>query len=188
MIFEVLQVITEEVNAFLDGVTISLENIANIDAESDTDTDGVILTLLNMQEEFALKNIPNNYVSGTEVNYKNPKVNLNLYVLFSANNSTYIESLKSISKVIQFFQGKRIFTQSNTNFERTSEMSNLKNFRFIMDLYTPTFEELNFIWGTLGGKQYPSVIYKITYIEIERDIIINKGTVLTEINTKAKNN
>ncbi len=189
MIFEILQVITEEINNFFDGNTVTLENIANIDSDADgiADTSGVILTLLNMQEEFALKNIANTYVIGNEVNYKNPKVNLNLYILFCANNTTYIESLKSISKVIQFFQGKRVFTQANSIFENTSDMQNLKNFKFIIDLYTPSFEELNFIWGTLGGKQYPSVLYKISSIEIERDILLGKGEVITEINKNARN-
>ena len=125
MIFEILQVITEEINHFFEGNTISLENIASIETDGDggaSDSSGVILTLLNMQEEFALKNSSNNYIRGTEVFYKNPKVNLNLYILFSANNTSYTESLKSISKVIQFFQGKRVFTQANSNFENTSEM------------------------------------------------------------------
>lgn len=190
MIFEILQVITEDINTFFGENNVTLENIANIDSDGDgvADTNGVLLTLLNLQEETTLKNISNNYISGTEVFYKNPKVNLNLYILFSANNSSYTESLKSVSKVIQFFQGKRIFTQANSNFENTSEMQNLKNFKFIVDLFTPSFEELNFIWGTLGGKQYPSVLYKISSIEIERDILTDKGTVITEINNEATNN
>lgn len=190
MIFEILQVITEEVNGYIDGSPITLENIATIDDDSDnqSDTNGVILTLLNMQEEYALKNISNNYKNGNDVEYKNPKVNLNLYILFSAKKSTYIESLKSLSKVVEFFQGKRIFTQSNTNFKREGDMINVKNFRFIVDLFTPTFEEQNFIWGTLGGKQFPSVMYKVTSIEIERDLLLSKGTLISGINTNAKNN
>ena len=190
MIFEILEVIRQEVNSFFGDSTVSLENIASIDSDADgssTDSSSVMLTLLNMNEEYALKNISNNYISGTEVIYKNPKINLNLYILFSANNSSYSESLKSISKVIQFFQGKRIFTQANSTFEHTSEMENLKNFKFIVDLFTPSFEELNFIWGTLGGKQYPSVLYKISSIEIERDMITSKGKVILEINNEAKN-
>lgn len=191
MIFEILQVITEEVNGYIEDSPIVLENIAFIDdggGGQDAETEGVILTLLNMQEEYALKNISNNYINGNDVEYKNPKVNLNLYILFGAKKGSYIESLKSLSKIVEFFQGKRIFTQSNTNFKREGDMLNVKNFRFIVDLFTPTFEEQNFIWGTLGGKQYPSVMYKITSIEIERDLLLNKGTVISGINTNAKNN
>jgi len=188
MIFEVLQVITEEVNAYFGSTAISLENIANVEQDGEADSQGVFLSLLNMKEEYALKNRSNNEISGTEVSYKNPKVSLNLYLLFSANNATYKESLKSISKLIQFFQGKRIFTQDNTNFKKEDEMLNVKNFRFIVDLFTPSFEELNFIWGTLGGKQYPSVIYKVSLIEIERDNILRKGQVIAGLGTNLNNN
>ena len=188
MIFEVLQVVTEEVNAYFGTSAVSLENIANIEQDGEADSQGVFLTLLNMKEEYALKNRSNNQINGTEVSYKNPKVSLNLYLLFSANNSTYKESLKSISKVIQFFQGKKIFTQDNTNYKKEGEMLNVKNFRFITDLFTPSFEEMNFIWGTLGGKQYPSVIYKVSLIEIERDVTLKKGSVISGLGTNMNNN
>ena len=96
--------------------------------------------------------------------------------------------MKSLAKVIEFFQGKRIFTQDNTNFKKEDELLNVNNFRFIVDLFTPSFEELNFIWGTLGGKQYPSVIYKVSLIEIERDAIMKKGSVILELETPINNN
>jgi hypothetical protein len=144
--------------------------------------------LLNLKEEYTLKNESNHRISGTNVVYKNPKVNLNLYLLFSANNATYKESLKSIAKIIQFFQGKKIFTQDNTNFKKEGEMLDVKNFRFVTDLFTPSFEELNFIWGTLGGKQYPSVIYKLSLIEIEREAILGKGSVISGLGTNLNNN
>jgi len=188
MIFEILQIITEEVNDYFGVNTVSLENIANIEQEGEGDSSGVVLTLLNMKEEYALKNHSNNQVNGTEVNYKNPKINLNLYVLFSANNSTYTESLKSISKVMQYFQGKRVFTQENTTFLREGELSNVNNFRFLVDLFTPSFEELNYIWGALGGKQYPSTIYKVSLIEIERDVTLKKGVVISGLSNDLNNN
>lgn len=188
MIYEVLQVITEEVNNYFNVNTVTLENIANAEQEGDGDTNGIVLTLLSMKEEFTLKNQSNYQINGTEVSYKNPKVNLNLYILFSANNTTYIESLKSISKIIEFFQGKRIFTQANTNFLREGDMLDVKDFKFIVDLYTPSFEELNFIWGTLGGKQYPSAIYKISLIEIERDVVLKKGAVISGLDNELNSN
>ena len=89
---------------------------------------------------------------------------------------------------MSLFQGKRIFTQDNTNFKKEDELLNVNNFRFIVDLFTPSFEELNFIWGTLGGKQYPSVIYKVSLIEIEGDAIMKKGTVILELETPINNN
>lgn len=185
MIFEVLQIITEEVNTYFKGNSVSLGNIANVVSEQDDNhgaTD-IILTLLNLQEETTLKNNPNYVVEGHKVIYKNPIVNLNLFILFSANNTGYIEALKHLSKVIEFFQGKKVFTQANTTYNRDNiAMSNIKEFRFMVDLFTPTFEELNFVWGTLGGKQIPSVIYKVSLIQMEREVILSKGGVITQVN------
>ncbi len=181
MIFETLQVIKEEVDAYFEGATISLENIATLDEEGEGggDSGDVILSLINMQEEFALKNNSNNYINNTDVQYKNPRVHLNLYILFGVTNSLYTEALKNLTKIVEFFQGKKVFTQGNTNFKREGDMLNVGDFRFIVDLYTPSFEELNFIWGTLGGKQYPSVIYKVTLLEIERNQVTRSGQVIS---------
>ena len=192
MIYDVLQVITEEVNSYFEGNPVSLENIATVMDSDGNDnqntTTDIVLSLLNMQEEFAMKNISNNYSTGTTVDYRNHKVNLNLYVLFSATNALYTEALKGVSKIIEFFQGKSVFTQANSSFIREGDMMDVGDFRFSISLYTPTFEELNFIWGTLGGKQYPSVLYKVSLIELERkDAGVERGSLITEINNQLKN-
>ncbi len=185
MLFEVLQIITEEVNGYFEGNPVSLDNIASIASEQG-DTGGtatdIILTLLNLQEEVTLKNRPNYSINGTNITYKNPIVNLNLYILFSANNDKYDEALKNLSKVIEFFQGKKVFTQANTTYNRDNvAMSDITNFKFVVDLFTPTFEELNFVWGTLGGKQIPSVMYKVSLVELEREAVLSKGGLITEV-------
>ncbi|WP_109851189.1 DUF4255 domain-containing protein [Aquimarina sp. AU58] len=195
MIFEVLQIITEEVNNFFDieleEKPVSLDNIAFIESEDDepSDSNNIVLSLLHTEEETTMKNILNHEIEGTKVVYKNNKVHLNLYIMFSANRNDYKESLKSVSKVVEFFQSKRIFTQSNTNFDRDLDgMDQIGNFKFTVDLFTPSFEEMNFIWGTLGGKQYPSIIYKISLLEVERDVTQSEGSLITEINGNLKRN
>jgi hypothetical protein len=148
-----------------------------------------VLSLLHTEEETTMKNMLNHEIEGTKVVYKNNKVHLNLYIMFSANRNDYKESLKSVSKVVEFFQSKRIFTQSNTNFDRDLDgMDQIGNFKFTVDLFTPSFEEMNFIWGTLGGKQYPSIIYKISLLEVERDVTQSEGSLITEINGNLKRN
>ncbi|WP_405205923.1 DUF4255 domain-containing protein [Aquimarina sp. LLG6339-5] len=195
MIFEVLQIITEEVNNFfnieIEEKPVSLDNIAFVESEDDepSNSNNIVLSLLHTEEESTLKNILNHKIEGTKVVYKNNKVNLNLYIMFSANRNDYKESLKSISRVVEFFQSKKIFTQSNTNFDRDLDgMDQIGDFKFTTELFTPSFEEMNFIWGTLGGKQYPSVIYKVSVLEIERDVTQSEGSLITEINGSLKRN
>ena len=191
MIFQVLQIIKEELNGyFTDENPVELANIATIaSGEDNNEESDIILTLINIDEESTLKNVPNYKVEGTTVSYKNPKVNINLYILFSANNKLYTESLKSVSRIIEFFQGKNVFTHLNTNFNRDeAEMQGLGDFKFITELYTPSFEQLSYIWGVLGGKQYPSVLYKVRLLEIERDVLQSQGAVITNINATLNKN
>ncbi|KLT68477.1 DUF4255 domain-containing protein [Flavobacterium sp. ABG] len=190
MIFEVIQIITEQVNSYLDEIglekTIVAENIAFLESQNETIAtnldDKVALTLINLDEEATLKNVPNHAIENTKTIYKNSIINLNLYILFSANRTKYINSLNDISKIIAFFQGKKLFTQANTIYNRNNvAMANIDNFRFTVELYTPTFEELNYIWGTLGGKQLPSALYKVSMIQIERNIAQGEGELISRI-------
>jgi hypothetical protein len=189
MLFEVIQIIAEQVNSYLEecGLEKSVfsENIALLESQDDNAqnlVDKVALSLLNLQEESTLKNFPNQAIENAKVVYKNKIINLNLYILFSANRSTYLKSLNDISKIIEFFQGKRLFTQANTVYDRNNtSMANVENFRFTVELYTPTFEEMNFIWGTLGGRQLPSALYKVSMIQVERNIVRGEGQLITKI-------
>ena len=189
MIFEIIQIITEQVNNYLEEIgldkSVVAENIAFLESQNeDIGTalkDGVALTLINLDEEATLKNFPNHTIENTKTIYKNSIINLNLYLLFSANRDKYLNSLNDISKIIAFFQGKKLFTQANTIYNRNNiAMSNIDNFRFTVELYTPTFEELNYIWGTLGGKQLPSALYKVSMIQIERNIAQAEGQLIGE--------
>jgi len=42
--------------------------------------------------------------------------------------------------------------------------------RIIMELYTLTFEQINHLWGSLGGKQVPFVMYKARLVKIQHQI------------------
>ncbi|WP_186757794.1 DUF4255 domain-containing protein [Echinicola salinicaeni] len=195
MIFEILKILTGEVNEYfkqleMDDSSLILDNVALIDSQSDSAEalkDKTILSLINLREEVTLKNFPNNLNDGNIVSYKNPKVNINLFLIFCANRTQYNKSLKDLSRILEFFQSKKVFTQSNTSYDRDlDEMSAVRNFRFTLELFTPTFEELNYIWGTLGGRQYPSVFYRMNLIEIERDIVNAEQSVITEIHRNYK--
>lgn len=195
MIFEVIQIITEQVNNYLFEIggerPVVPGNIAFLESKNDetagTLEDSVALTLINLDEEATLKNFPNHTVLDNKTIYKNSVINLNLYLLFSANRDFYINSLSDISKIIAFFQGKKLFTQANTIFNRNNvAMANVDNFKFTIELYTPTFEELNYIWGTLGGKQLPSALYKVSMIQIERNMSQSEGALIRQIKGNTK--
>lgn len=183
MLFETCQILTNELNSYFSDNPVSMGNVANFvqDGNGNTTVGPVFLTLLNLKEITSLKNIPNYSIENQKVKYKNPKVNLDIYVLFSVNQSAYDEALKKLGKVVEFFQGKSMFNQDNTPFEREGDLSNVGDFYFTLELFTPTFEQLNYIWGTLGGKQYPAVIYKVSVLQIDRARVTAEGTIITSI-------
>lgn len=189
MIYEALQIISEQLDSYLSSAGLNnlviLENIAlleSADENADNLKGKLILTLLNLQEESALRNIPNYRVKDGKTEYRNPPVHLNFYLLISANCDTYDKSLRSLSKTIQFFQGKKVFTSTNTVYNRNNVAFDVIDyFRFNLELYTLSLEELNHVWGTLGGRQLPSVVYKVQLLEIEQDIKLATSGVITHI-------
>ena len=181
MIYETLQILKEQIDDYFSEIglvdSIILDNIAlwesgNYDAEK----------LNELEEEATLKNSPYYKLNNLKTEYKNPPVHLNLYLLICASFQAYDRSLRSISKVIEFFQSKKVFTSTNTAYNRNNvSMDVLDHFKFNVDIYTPTFEELNNIWGTLGGRQMPSVIYKVQLIQIESDKKLAASEAITQI-------
>lgn len=196
MLYEALQILKNEVNVFLfqEGLgsgNIELQNIALLDSEHESSAlmfNKIVLTLLTIDEETTLRNFTNNRIVGGKTEIRNEKINLNLYVLFSGNMTSYENSLIYISKILQFFQGKNLFTPSNSQrIESIYNANGLNDFRFTMELYTPTFEDLNYIWGTLGGKQFPSALYKMSLVTIEHNVPVTESALITQTRNIANN-
>lgn len=188
MIYQTLEILTTQINKHLrtktnDDSELILENIAKQDDATITKLkDRVVVTLLNMEEESTLKNIPNTSINDGKIIYKNNKINLNIYVLFASNRTAYDKALISIHNIIAFFQSKKVFTQANTPITSSNSLiNNLKEFKFTVELFTPSFEQLNYIWGTLGGKSVPSVVYRISSIEIVSNTINETGPLITNV-------
>ncbi len=145
-----------------------LENIAQYEFGANLgDQEGrIIMSVVNVEQDAVLRNAKTyTSISETEVRYHNPAISLNLYVLFSAVNNSYDEALKDLSELILCFQKKMVFTGSDIpNFNAAPLIEKL-----IFDYYSMTFEQLNHLWGILGGKYYPSVMYKVRLVTIFGD-------------------
>jgi hypothetical protein len=167
-------------DAILDAQEVILANISALEEQQGALAGRVILTLVNIEEESALKN-GSYYVrntAGNTIESISPAVYLNLYFLFSAtlpaaedpNNLNYANALNRISKIIELFQAKKEFTLRNTPWFRVVEPLNrrlVNELRLHPELYTLTFEQINHLWGSLGGKQSPSVMYKVRLVRIQ---------------------
>lgn len=186
MLFEVLEIMSQQVQDYT-GKDVVLRNIALIDDPNNNQLeDTILLSLINMSEENTMKNFKNLRTVGGLTMTKQPVINLNLYVMFCVNRGIngYPEELSDLSEIVEFFQGKKVFTQSNTNYNHSANpvnpLSDLDNFKFHVELYTPTFEEQSYIWGSLGGKQRPSAVYKVSVVQIESESVQSQGGIITE--------
>ena len=116
--------------------------------------------------------------------YKEAPIQVNIYIIIAAIGSNYVESLLKISRVIEFFQFNTFTTPlSHPCLNPQIEQLNL-------DLYFVNFEQLNHIWATLGGKYYPSVLYKIRQLRLGSPKALEKEAPLINeiiINSAASN-
>jgi hypothetical protein len=186
MIFEIIKILALQVENYTD-LNVELGNIANVDSQNGNGLNNrTVVTLVNYNEEGTLRNVPNRRIEGDRSYLQQPSVSLNLFLLFSNTRNNYEEALKDISKVLEYFQSHRVFTQSNTDYNR-AKYPNLDNFQFHMDLHSISFEDLNYIWGSLGGKQYPSVLYKLRVVNIAEDHVIDQAGILGQTSLNAQN-
>ena len=166
MISKVLNVLKDKLNTadiIEDNVVVA--DVAKHDDGTSGLSDKVIITLLNVQEESTLKNAPryNKIMAGdTALKYEmRDPAYINLYVMISANRSSYDISLASISKVIEVIQANNVLKYVDISTDRS------KDFSFRTEMHSVPFEQLSYVWGLLGGKVMPSVLYKISVIKIE---------------------
>jgi hypothetical protein len=193
MIDTALILLRDELSSYISvkdaSVNVVIDNIGLAEtANGETLTNNVVITLVNIEEESTLKNQPalkrpfiNN--KGT---YQNPPAYLNLYVLFVSNYSgnDYPLALKRLSYIIQFLQGKNSFSSSSSVFGGSLDLSNdITQLRFTMELYTLTFEQINHLWGSLGGRQMPFVMYKLRLVAITEGLPLRDVPVIEEIDS-----
>lgn len=188
MLFKSIEFLKEQLNLYLDSFPVNdppnvqspiaiLENIAGLDETTLKEKNNILVTLVNINEEASLKNTPHYVKSFPNTIYSNPPVYLNLFVLFTACLKKYDHALVLLSRVIQFFQGKNTFNNKNS----ITQVKDFDNFRIVMDLYSLSFEQTNYLWSTLGGKQHPFVLYKLRLVEMERESTEETRGVIKEI-------
>ncbi len=141
--------------------------VGNInDLKEQNNQKGLYISLVNIQEEESLKNVPHTVRINGKQHYKEPPVHLNIFLLFSFAFDKYETSLQRLSQVIELFQNKRVYSKTNASTENPFPGVLQK---LIFDLSSLDFEKLNYLWGILGGSYYPSVLYKVRMIRIQKD-------------------
>ena len=149
----------------------------------------VLLSIVNIQEERTLKNGPT-YVrddAALRVRYENPPTFVNLAVLVTATHTKYDDALLALSRALVFFQFRNVFTHDNvdpqslTDGAPVNDLDRLVEFRLIFNLWSPTLEEVNDMWGMLGGKQFPFALYSVRMLELKFHATERESGLITEV-------
>lgn len=186
MIHQAIQLIRNQLNQYIPTVSgqeqVVIGNIAFNEAQDqDKIKDKVVITLVNLEEESTLKNSKNFQLKNNKVVYHDQPVYMNLYLLMSANYGIekYDIALKNLSKVIEFFQSHRLINLLNSPQEDSDD--EVKEIELTMELFALSFEQVNYLWGSLGGKQLPFALYKARLVAIKTDKPQKIGELIEEI-------
>lgn len=127
-------------------------------------SEGAYITLVNVEEEPTLRNLPSVERVGSALLRQEPPINLNLYLLFSFEFQAYETSLLHLSNTIGLFQEKRVYTAANASGTNPFPTGLEK---LIFELHNMNFEALNNLWSVMGGAYFPSVVFKVRMVQIQ---------------------
>lgn len=187
MVVENLKIFMKE-RSTLTVEDVVLGNVASIDSAGPElgmldMNDKIIGTVVNIAEEAVFKNFSNSSrenAGGSR--QKQPPAFLNLFLLFSANYTNYIKGLKKLSHVVEFFQSQRVFSPIETPISGIED----SDLRVVLELFTLTFEQANYLWSSLGGKQLPCVLYKLRVVKIQPNRLKKPDRFIREIDGEFK--
>lgn len=152
-------------------------NISQAVEPNSTVNNVMVMSLVNIEEDRISRPQGNVHKQNHAYTYINPPVFLNLYVLFASHfdQDKYDEALKMVSGVIQFFQYKNVFNPANSP-TLPHDVEEL-----IFDLKTLSMQDLNNLWGVLGSRYMPSVLYKVRLVKIGDEFSQGEAPLIQEI-------
>lgn len=191
MIDEVFKFLKYELNQYLrlkidtqNMNKVFLKSIMKQDGTVEMENDALSMLLVNIEEETTMA-AQAAYVrtEDNDIAVINPEINLNLFAFLVSNFTSYEESLKFLSLAITFFQGKSVFSRENS-----AHFEGLGVEKIIVKLKTINLEEQNHLWGMLGAKYLPSVMYKINSLPIQDNRLASQIPPIKVINHEFEKN
>lgn len=195
MIDKAMSFLKDQLDAYIQLKTgeqnkVELINVADAQGAYLIGNDKLGISLVTIEEERIAKA---QHPYGEPVNgssqKRNPEIKLNLYLLFAVNPqmktgtgsiNNYEDGLRLLTLAIGFFQGKYYFDTAN------SPGLDPKIKKMILDLYTLPIEQQNYLWGAIGAKYLPSVVYRVRLISIQEDILQQSGPSISTIDNESR--
>lgn len=183
MIHQVLPSVVASLNEFIRNELsiqedmVVLTNPVDLKGSLNTQIDNKLCVFLqHLEEERVIKN--GTYQSSGGMN---PPIHVNLFIMFVANfpDPNYLESLRYISLVLEYFQGNRIMDKSNT------PMLSANVDKISFEYVNMDFNELNNVWSLVGLKYMPSVIFKLKLLSFTNFLIKEESSAVIGQPSKA---
>jgi hypothetical protein len=176
MIHNVLPTVVASLNEFIRNELsiqedmVVLTNPVDLKGSLNTQIDNKLCVFLqHLEEERVIKN--GTYQSNGGMN---PPMHVNLFLMFVANfpDPNYLEALRYVSLVLEYFQGNRTMDKSNT----PMLSANVEKISF--EYVNLDFNELNNVWSLVGLKYMPSVIYKLKLLSFTNFLIKEESSAI----------
>lgn len=176
MIFPAIDIIRQELNS--NGINADMGNISEIinDLNGNAVNADVIISLINIEEN-RISRSPENFIrKDGGILMKNPAIHLYLTLLFTSvrRAGAYGLSLQDLQNVIGVFQKKFVFDHSNT------PALNVNIEKLILDMVSLNLQQMHEIWSVLGGRYFPSVVYRMRMVTIDSVATVN-GPLVKEV-------
>ncbi len=168
MIHNIVTAISSRVNIYIknrllvDDDVVVVRNLVDLKgAVSDGVQNKISVFLLSLEEDKTSKNKS----VGRIIN--NPVITLNINIMFAAyfSNNSYVESLRYISLVVEFFQKNPMF-----HFSDTPGLPP-QNSKIHVEIYNLNMPDTMRLWGAIGTKYLPSCAYKIKHVKFDSEQI-----------------
>jgi len=186
---EAYMVEREQDAAYTIGSVVSLQSLLLPDGTINTnDTTHVTTMVVNIEEICREGKRPYYTPANNKEFYKlNPPVELDISILFAAHSNDYPTALRDISDVVAFFQANPVFDEqrfpslNKSVTEPTNKPWQVID-KLVFTLHNLSFEQQNNLWGLLGSKYIPSVVYKMKMLTVFETRSSEKTPGVTEIN------
>lgn len=162
MISDVLSVVTEKLNEFLNSYYDLPETLAVLGTpggeEAEDGMNRILVSLLNVEREGAA-GFAGGYgaAESGHVGKRAPAWHVNLCFVVSAvfEDKRYHDGLTMLSAAVNFLQGQSVFMVGGR--------------KFTIELMALSIQELTNVWSILGGRYHPSVVCKIRMLTFDNN-------------------
>ncbi len=136
----------------------------------------LVIFLVNIEKDTVpFRQVRSHEVGEREIQSSTP-LYFNLYLMMTANftGSNYPEALKFLSSTISFFQKNHVMNH------QTAPELDARIEKLILDIENLSIQDLSNLWGALGGKYLPSILYKVRMVAFDAEDIVGRIPVVSE--------